>query len=329
MASAARVGDLITGPSTTRKASADGCSPRCSSWLPRTSGGFCHATGLIGVGRAAVAGLDRRAPTPRTSDRELHGSPDDLAGLSCLKYLVALGRGAVLPRLAGSALPGAPRGRRKPAICVLLAADRGRRSPSSSTILVSTTHHLTPWRLTAGPDIRGVGLAVGCLAALCVPELHRLPPSVRPARRGRFSSVLALAGDRRRSGSVAEQRFDFGTACGGLTIFCIAAAILACTSAMSRDLSHGSRPCLARPACLARPDLLLALPLPPADPHRARSAVSRLDLAEDPRDRAERPRRCAFVPVHRAARAAESEASAAVSFPRADPEVRAPALAEG
>jgi peptidoglycan/LPS O-acetylase OafA/YrhL len=119
---------------------------------------------------------------------------------------------------------------------VLLLALRGRR-PAAIRVLVLAIVAVTieqellaatgasSWRLTFAPDTRSVGLAVGCLAALCVPELGRL-------RRGAGSLAVALSlgfvGLGLSFQSVAPYRR------GGLTVFCAAVAVLVVYAA------HGS-----------------------------------------------------------------------------------------
>jgi peptidoglycan/LPS O-acetylase OafA/YrhL len=110
------------------------------------------------------------------------------------------------------------RGRRRPAICLLLAAIAA--VAVEQRVLPGMTTNMTQWRLTGAPDTRSTGLAMGCLCALCVPELSRLPASARSA--GRLVVPLALA---MVALGLFAGGFDFYRM-GGLTFFCVAVAAL-------------------------------------------------------------------------------------------------------
>jgi peptidoglycan/LPS O-acetylase OafA/YrhL len=76
------------------------------------------------------------------------------------------------------------------------------------------------WRLTFAPDTRSVGLAIGCLAALCVSELDRLSRSMRTATSLVVALSVVVAGVGLFTSRVEPYRL------GGLTVFCAAVAIL-------------------------------------------------------------------------------------------------------
>ena len=126
------------------------------------------------------------------------------------------------------------RGRRGPAICLLLIAIAAVTVEQG--VMVGMTHQVTQWRLTGAPDTRSIGLAMGCLCALCLPGLGRLPPSARAAGRLVVPLSLTIVGV-----ALVSARFDFYRM-GGLTIFCAAVAALLVratseTSLTSRALS--------------------------------------------------------------------------------------------
>ncbi len=163
------------------------------------------------VGHAAVAGLIAASFTTNLFVSTGH---DDLAG--ALTHTWSLSAEEQFYLVWPAVLFLAFRGGRHAAIRVLVIAIA---AVTVEQQIVSATG-ASPWRLTAGPDIRGVGLAVGCLAALCVPELHRLPRALR--RAGPFAVLvsLVLVALGLSLNSVAPERR------GGLTIFCAAVAIV-------------------------------------------------------------------------------------------------------
>jgi peptidoglycan/LPS O-acetylase OafA/YrhL len=126
------------------------------------------------------------------------------------------------------------RGRRRPAIGLLLVGIVAVAVEQS--VLPEATRNMTEWRLTGAPDTRSTGLAMGCLCALCVPALSRLPASARSAGRLVVPLSLTIVG-----GGLFVAGFDFYSM-GGLTIFCAAVAVLLVratdgTSLTSRALS--------------------------------------------------------------------------------------------
>ena len=89
----------------------------------------------------------------------------------------------------------------------------------------------TGWRLTSGPDTRSVGLAMGCLAALCVPELARFPRSARRTASLAVALSALLAGLGLFVHRIEPYRL------GGLTVFCGAVAVLIVRAAHGTSLT--------------------------------------------------------------------------------------------
>jgi peptidoglycan/LPS O-acetylase OafA/YrhL len=76
------------------------------------------------------------------------------------------------------------------------------------------------WRLAFAPDTRGVGLAIGCLAALCVAELEALSRSMQTAMSLAIALSVAVV-----AVGLFTTRFE-PARLGGLTVFCAAVAIV-------------------------------------------------------------------------------------------------------
>jgi peptidoglycan/LPS O-acetylase OafA/YrhL len=75
-------------------------------------------------------------------------------------------------------------------------------------------------RLAFAPDTRSLGLAIGCLTALCLSELQRLSRSMRTATSFAVALSIALAGLGLFTARVETYQL------GGLTVFCAAVALL-------------------------------------------------------------------------------------------------------
>ena len=164
------------------------------------------------VGHAALAGLV--AGTYTTNLVVATGHPG-LAG--ALPHTWSLAAEEQFYLLWPAVLFLALRGRRLPAICLLLAAIA---AVTVERRVLAGTMGVSEWRLTGAPDTRSIGLAMGCLCALCFPELHRLPQSLR--RAGSLFGPLALS---IVCVALFAAQFDLYRM-GGLTIFCAAVAVL-------------------------------------------------------------------------------------------------------